>query len=72
MTVRPFRHAQPVVAASSGTVEERLVLLAEAINRKADANAQSVFTSVVLIAPDKTRWEVSVTATGSLTTVQLS
>lgn len=68
MTVRRFRHAQPYLAPMIGTVEERLSLLADAVNKKADANSSPVFVSIVLVSPNKTRWLVTVNDAGALTT----
>ena len=62
-----LRHpAAPFVAPVSGDINQRLAQMADAINRKADANSASVFPFIGLTSPDGTTWKVSIDDTGAL------
>lgn len=70
----PQLHATPpapFAAPTSGTIEERLAQVANAINRKADASGTPTFGWIRLIAPDGTVWAVSVDINGALHTTQV-
>ena len=58
----------PFTAPMSGTLEQRLAAVAEAINRKADANGAAVFPFIGLRSPDGSTWKLSVDDTGALST----
>ena len=72
MTVARYQHAQPFLSPTAGTVDERLGMLADAVNRKADSNSSPVFVSLVLISPNRTRWLVTVDDAGALHTEQIA
>ena len=67
-----LRHpAAPFVAPLSGDINQRLAQVADALNRKADANGATVFPFIGLSAPDGSTWKISVTAAGVLQTEQV-
>jgi hypothetical protein len=70
MARAPFP-AAPFTAGISGTLDQRLAQVAEAINRKADATATPAFSSIILLAPDRSSWLVTISNTGTLTTAKL-
>jgi hypothetical protein len=61
----------PFIAPVSGSLEQRLAAIANAINRKADVTATPSFGAIVLRAPDGSSWNVSVDVTGALVTAQV-
>lgn len=61
----------PFVAPVTGDLEQRLSQVAGAINRKADITSTPTYSSIHLIAPDRSVWMVSVTTTGTLTVTQM-
>jgi hypothetical protein len=68
--VAHLRHpAAPFVAPLSGDINQRLAQVADALNRKADANGASVFPMIGLSSPDGTTWKLSVDNTGALSIV---
>jgi hypothetical protein len=58
----------PVIAPISGTIEQRLQQLADAISRKQDRASEPVYASVLLLAPNGAAWRLSVDNTGVLST----
>jgi hypothetical protein len=58
----------PVIAPVSGTPEQRLQQLADAISRKQDRTTEPVYASVMLLAPNGAAWRLSVDNTGALST----
>ena len=58
----------PFVAPIDGDINQRLAIVAGAINRKADAVSTPTFASIQLVSPDGSTWMVSVSDTGVLTT----
>lgn len=70
--VAHLRHpAAPFVAPLSGDINQRLAQIADALNRKADANGATVFPYIGLTAPDGSTWKISVDAGGVLHTEQV-
>ena len=64
-----LRHAPaPFSAPISGTLDQRLAQVAEAINRKADINGAAVFPFIGLRSPDGSTWKLSIDNTGVLIT----
>jgi len=61
----------PFTSSTSGDFNQRLAQVADAINRKADTTATPSFSSIILQAPDRSTWRVSVTAAGALVTEQV-
>lgn len=61
----------PFVAPLAGDIEQRLSLVAAAINRKADRTATPNFTWVTLVSPNGTNYAVSVDDSGNLHTTQV-
>jgi hypothetical protein len=70
MAVRPSP-AAPFTAPITGELNQRLAVVAAAINRKADATATPSFSAITLRAPDGSSWTLSVDATGTLVTTQV-
>ena len=67
--VAQLRHpAAPFVAPLSGDINQRLSQVADALNRKADANGASVFPFIGLSSPDGTTWKLSIDNAGTLST----
>lgn len=64
--------AAPVLAPVGGSIDMQLARLAEAINRKADANTDAPFASIILTSSDGSRWKVSVSPAGVLSTTVVS
>ena len=58
----------PFTAPMSGTLEQRLAAVADAINRKADTNGTAVFPFIGLRSPDGSTWKLSIDNTGALIT----
>lgn len=58
----------PLIAPVSGTAEQRLQQLADAISRKQDRTSEPIYASVMLLAPNGATWRVSVDNTGALST----
>jgi hypothetical protein len=70
--VAHLRHpAAPFVAPLSGDINQRLAQVADALNRKADANGATVFPFIGLSAPDGSTWKISVDTSGVLHTEQV-
>jgi hypothetical protein len=70
--VAHLRHpAAPFVAPLSGDINQRLAQVADALNRKADANGATVFPYIGLSAPDGSTWKISVDTSGVLHTEQV-
>jgi hypothetical protein len=62
-----LRHpAAPFVAPLSGDINQRLAQIADALNRKADANGATVFPFIGLTSPNGTTWKISIDDTGAL------
>jgi hypothetical protein len=70
MSVRPLSRApQPFQAPTNGTIDERLAVIAQEINRKANAGlAGPAYHFLGLISPDGTTWRVSITDAGAIVT----
>jgi hypothetical protein len=64
------RPPAPFVAPTSGDIDQKLAQIAEAINRKADANTPT-FAWIKLLAPDGSTWALSVDINGALHTTQV-
>jgi hypothetical protein len=59
----------PFIAPTGGDLDQKLAMIATAINKKADAGlAGPSFHFIALIAPDGTTWRVEVDSTGALLT----
>jgi hypothetical protein len=70
--VAHLRHpAAPFVAPLSGDINQRLAQVADALNRKADANGATVFPYIGLSAPDGSTWKLSVDNAGAVHTEQV-
>jgi hypothetical protein len=67
----PFAPPAPFVAPFAGSIDERLAIIAAALNRKADAVSVPVYTAVVLLATDGSQWRLTVDTGGSLRTQQV-
>lgn len=63
MAARP---PQPLVPALTGSPDQRMTQLAQAISRKADATSEPVYSAVHLIAPGGAVWRVAVSDAGAL------
>ena len=70
MATRPLSHpVPPFTAPLAGTIDERLSVIAAAINRKQDAGvANAAFHFLALIAPNGTTYRITVTDAGMLAT----
>ncbi len=70
MTVRPVsRPPAPFQAPTAGSIDERLAIMAQEINRKANAGlAGPAYSFLGLIAPDGSTWRVSVDNAGVIVT----
>jgi hypothetical protein len=67
--VAHLRHpAAPFVAPLSGDINQRLAQVADALNRKADANGASVFPYIGLTDSSGQTWKVTVDTSGALHT----
>ena len=72
MTTTPRRHPVPgFTPPQSGSLEQRVRLIGEAISKKADVTLEPSYSAVILAAPDGTHWRVSVTPLGALETQQV-
>ena len=69
MAVRPPAPFSPQL---TGDPRDQMRQLADAISRKADLTSRPTYSSVALIAPDGSCWDVSVSNTGVLSTVQVA
>jgi hypothetical protein len=58
----------PFTAPVSGSIEQRLAAVADALNRKADVNGAAVFPFIGLRSPDGSTWKLSVDNAGTLQT----
>jgi hypothetical protein len=58
----------PLIAPFSGSLDQRLSMLAEAMSRKANMSDEPVYAAVMLIAPNGSTWRLSVSNTGALST----
>ena len=64
---RPYHPPAPFTAPVNGTIEERLTLIAEAINRKADQGVQGTAQQfLALISPNGTTWRIEIDNAGVL------
>ena len=61
------RPPAPFIAPQSGSLEQRLAQVADAINRKADINANT-FASISLTDPAGQKWQITVDTSGVLHT----
>jgi len=70
MATRPLSHPPPpFMAPMGGTIEERLIVIADAINRKADKGVQGpAFHFLGLISANGTTWRLTVDDAGALHT----
>jgi hypothetical protein len=70
MSVRPVsRPPAPFQAPTAGSIDERLAIMAQEINRKANAGlAGPAYSFLGLIAPDGSTWRVSITDAGTIVT----
>lgn len=70
MATRPLSRApQPFLAPTNGTIDERLAVMAQEINRKANAgHAGPAYHFIGLISPNGTTYRVSVTDAGAIVT----
>lgn len=60
--------ATSVTVPTTGSLESRVRVLADAVSRKADQTAEPMFSGVLLRAPGGAVWRVSVDDAGGLTT----
>lgn len=66
---RPYHPPAPFTAPINGTIDERLALIASAINRKADQGVQGTAQHfLALIAPDGSTWRIEIDVSGVLHT----
>ena len=70
MTVRPIsRPPAPFQAPTGGSIDERLAIMAQEINRKANAGrAGPSYSFIGLISPNGTTWRVTVDDAGVIVT----
>ena len=71
MATRPQGPA-PFIAPLSGTLDQRLAQVAQAINRKADTATVPVFTAVIFVATDGSRWQFSISPAGAAVITQVT
>ena len=64
---RQYQPPQQFIAPISGDINQRMQNLADAISRKADANAMPVYAAVGFISPNGTVYMLSVSDTGAFT-----
>jgi hypothetical protein len=69
MATPPRLPVSSFTAPTTGTLEQRLRIIAEAINRKADQTQEPVYSAVLLLAPGGATWRVSVNDAGVLSAV---
>lgn len=62
---RQFQPPAPFIAPASGDLDLRLAQVAQAINKKADATTQPVFSGVGFIAPNGTVYMLTVDNAGN-------
>ena len=62
--------AAPFIAPTSGGIDERLAIIADAISRKADATSTPFYSAILLADPTGAVWRVTVDALGQLVTAQ--
>lgn len=61
------RFPQPAfIPPTSGSIEQRVRIIGEAISRKADQTLEPAYTAVLLTAPGGGVWRLSVTDAGTL------
>ena len=66
---RPYHPAPPFQAPMSGSLDERLANIAEAINRKADQGVQGTAQHfLALISPNGTTYRIEIDNAGALHT----
>ena len=66
---RPYHPPAPFTAPVNGTIEERLTIMASAINRKADQGVQGTAQHfLALISPNGTTWRLEIDNAGALHT----
>ena len=64
---RPYHPPAPFTAPVNGSIEERLTLIAEAINRKADMGIQGTAQHfLALISPNGTTYRIEIDNAGVL------
>ena len=70
MASRPLSHPPPpFMAPQGGSIEDRLVVIADALNRKADKGLQGpAYHFLALIDPTGGTWRITVDAAGALHT----
>jgi hypothetical protein len=56
----------PFVPPQTGSLDQRVNLIAQAMTRKADAVSEPVYSAVLLVSPGGTTYRLSVTAAGAL------
>jgi hypothetical protein len=61
-----YRPPQPLVPALTGSLDQRVAQLAQAISKKADVTAEPVYSAVHLIAPGGAVWRVMISDAGAL------
>jgi hypothetical protein len=54
---------------TSGSLEQRVRIIGEALSRKADLSLEPVYSAVLLVAPGGATWRLSVDDTGAVSTV---
>lgn len=57
---------------TTGTIEQRLRIIAEAISRKADVTLEPVYSAILLVAPGGAVYRVGVDDAGALSAVVVS
>ena len=62
----PVRPPAPFTPPESGSLDQRLKLIADAISKKADTTLQPTYRAVQLIADDNRVWSLSIDAGGAL------
>lgn len=63
-----YQPPAPFIAPYSGEIDQKLAMVAEVINRKADVTSTPTYKTVRLIAPNNTVYEISVSNAGVLST----
>lgn len=61
----------PFITPIAGDLDQRLSLIVQAINRKADIATIPTYAAIHLIAPDGSTWMLSIDSTGTLHTAQM-
>lgn len=62
------RPPSPLQTQTSGSIEQHVRLLADAINRKADITVTPTFAAVLLMAPSGRIWRLTVDDAGVIST----